>query len=90
MGPHALEVLPTALVHVAAAVRAFAREVEPTAHPVLLADAGLARALRSFTSRWDAAAAVLADDADARARSLQDSAYAYAQVESGLVPRAPR
>ena len=80
----ALQVLPSALVSAAAAVRCFSLDVEP----VTLGGGALLETLTGkFEARWSRALQELSDDASAAASSLQEAATGYADLERLLVPR---
>lgn len=79
----AFEVVPPALGSAAAAVRCFALDL----HPVALRSSTLGDALADFTASWSSALTVLADDADAAARSLRHAAGEYERQDALLVPR---
>lgn len=81
-----LDVLPSALVSAAAAVRCFSAEIDPIA---LRSDV-LADAVAAFSARWTTALASLIADADATAAALRDAATGYAEVDALLVPRVLR
>jgi hypothetical protein len=83
------DVLPSALVHVAVGVRAFALDVTPV-RAAALADPGLTAAFAEYAASWTRAALVLVEQAEECSRSLQESARTYGAVEALLVPRALR
>lgn len=91
-----IDVLPSALVSAAAAVRCFSAELDPVVlrSDVLRSDAlrsdVLSEAVAVFSSRWSQALDALTADADAAAAALRDAAIGYAELDSLLVPRSLR
>lgn len=81
-----IDVLPSALVSAAAAVRCFSAELDP----VTLRSDLLTEAVATFSSSWTAALASLTADADATASALRDAAIGYADLDALLVPRVLR
>lgn len=81
-----LDVLPSALVSAAAAVRCFSAELDP----VTLRSDLLTEAVAAFSSRWTTALGALATDADTTAGALRDAANGYAELDALLVPRVLR
>ena len=81
-----IDVLPSALVSAAAAVRCFSAELDPVA----LRSAVLTEAVDEFSSRWSQVLEALDADADATARALRDAAIGYAELDALLVPQALR
>ena len=80
----ALQVLPSALVSAAAAVRCFSLDVVPAA----LGGGPLLETLTGeFEDRWSRALHDLSDDASSVASSLHDAAVRYVDLERLLVPR---
>lgn len=81
-----IDVLPSALVSAAAAVRCFSAELDPV---VLRSDA-LGEAVAVFSSCWSQALDALTEDAAATSTALRDAAIGYAELDELLVPRALR
>ena len=81
-----IDVLPSALVSAAAAVRCFSAELPP----VTLRSELLAEAVASFSWRWSQALGALAADADITATALRQAAVGYAELDALLVPRVLR
>lgn len=81
-----LDVVPTALVSAAAALRCFCFDV----NPVVVRSGTLGDAVAHFSARWSGALTTLVDDAEVTASALREAATRYAEVESMLVPRALR
>lgn len=81
-----IDVLPSALVSAAAAVRCFSVELEP----ITLRTDLLAESVAAFSSRWTTALASLSAEADATAVALRNAATGYAELDALLVPRVLR
>ena len=81
-----IDVLPSALVSSAAAVRCFSADLDP----VSLRSDLLTEAVAVFSSRWAHALETLSADADATATALRDAASGYADLDALLVPRVLR
>lgn len=81
-----IDVLPSALVSAAAAVRCFSAELDP----VTVRSDLLTEAVATFSSRWTTALGELASDADTTAGALRDAATGYADLDALLVPRVLR
>lgn len=81
-----IDVLPSALVSAAAAVRCFSADLDP----VVLQSDLLSEAVAEFSARWCPAVESLAADADTTATALRDAAVRYAELDALLVPRVLR
>lgn len=81
-----IDVLPSALVSAAAAVRCFSADLDP----VSLRSDLLTESVAAFSSSWSQALGALTADADATAEALRDAAIGYAELDALLVPRVLR